>query len=120
MSLLTQANTDSSTTPAPARPTEAGTVGIGVGVAVNKVEITNLATTSNATVGSVGLDVEATMRDTGEDPVQRYQSGKWVTIDSGESFPESPSDGDYFQLTKGAPATTTVETPTRPSGPRST
>ena len=72
MSLLDPGEHATRSRRAAARPTDAGTVGIGVGVAVNKVDITNLATTNNATINSVGLDVEATMRDTGIDPVQRF------------------------------------------------
>src|SRR5712691_8050403 len=87
----------------------AGTVGIGVGVAVNKVDITNLATTGNATVHSYGLDVQSLMRDTGDAHVQRFHAGDWSSIDTGDSFPEEPSDGDFFQLTKGTAATTQVD-----------
>ncbi len=38
-------------------------MGVGAGVAVNSVDITNRASTGSATTNSVGLDVEATMRN---------------------------------------------------------
>src|SRR5262249_44534164 len=110
LTLTTQANTDT-TAKGTGKATEAGTVGIGAGVAVNKVDITNLATTGHTTISSKGLDIEATMRNTGEDPVQQYTSstGEWKSIESGDSFPESPGDKDLFQLTKAVAATTAVK-----------
>ena len=108
LSLKTLANTDATATGS-GKADAAGTVGIGVGVAVNDVHITNLATTNNATVNSNGLDVEAGMRTGGNDQIQRYDGTNWQTIDQGETFPEQPSDGDFFQLTKGAPATAVVD-----------
>ncbi|MFL6035275.1 MAG: beta strand repeat-containing protein, partial [Gaiellaceae bacterium] len=108
VSVTTQANSDSKAN-GTGKAKEAGTVGIGVGVSVNKVDITNLASTGNATVNGNGLVVSATMRDSSDDPIQRFQDGKWSAIDAGESFPEQPSSDDYFELTKAAPATTTVD-----------
>ena len=76
---------------------------------MNKVEITNLASTGNATVNGKGLVVSATMRDASDDPIQRFDDGKWSAIEAGESFPEQPSDNEFFELTKAAPATSTVD-----------
>ena len=108
VSLTTQANSDSKAD-GTGKAKEAGTVGIGVGVSVNKVEITNLATTNNATVNGKGLVVSATIRDASDDPIQRFQDGKWSEVEAGESFPEQPSNNDFFELTKAAPATSTVD-----------
>ena len=80
-----------------------------MGVAVNKVDVTNLATTGNATIVSNGRDVEAGLTANGNDRIQRFDGTDWKTIDQGETFPEQPSDGDFFQLTKGAPATAVVD-----------
>ena len=107
LTVKTSANTDASAK-ADGKATEAGTVGIGVGVAVNKVDLTNLASIGNTTVHSNGLDVEAGMTVNGVDHIQRFDGTAWTTIDAGDSFPEQPSDGDFFQLTKAAPAQTTV------------
>ncbi|MGZ3438561.1 MAG: beta strand repeat-containing protein, partial [Polyangia bacterium] len=108
MSLKTQANTDA-TAKANGKADEAGTVGIGAGVSVNSVHITNIATTGNATVSSNGLDVEAGMRVLGTDHIQRFDGSEWKTIESGVAFPEDPEDGDFFQLTQGVPGTTAVD-----------
>ena len=89
VSLKTQANTDASAK-ANGKADEAGTVGIGAGVSVNSVHITNVATTGNATVSSNGLDVEAGMRVLGTDHIQRFDGSEWKTIESGAAFPESP------------------------------
>ncbi|MFN2609691.1 MAG: hypothetical protein ABR507_02275, partial [Actinomycetota bacterium] len=85
------------------------TVNIGAAVAVNKVDIENIASTGNSTLSSTGLTVEALMRDTGKDPVQIFKDGEWKSIDEGASFPESPEDEDLFHLTEGAPASTKVD-----------
>ena len=108
VSLKTQANTDA-TAKANGKADEAGTVGIGAGVSVNSVHITNVATTGNATVSSNGLDVEAGMRVLGTDHIQRFDGSEWKTIESGAAFPEDPEDGDFFQLTQGVPGTTAVD-----------
>ncbi len=108
LSLKTSANTDASAVGS-GKSTDAGTVGVGAGVAVNDVALVNQATTNNAAVTSKGIDLEAAMTQNGKDSIQVFDGTDWKTIDSGTAFPESPSDGDYFQLTKGAPATTTVD-----------
>ena len=48
------------------------------------------------------------MRVLGTDHIQRFDGSEWKTIESGAAFPESPDDGDFFQLTQGVPAMTTV------------
>ena len=108
VTLKAMANTDASAA-GDGSATEAGTVGIGVGVAVNKADITNIATTGNSTIVSNGIDLEATMRVNGTDHLQRFDGTDWTTVDSGPTFPESPSDGDFFQITNAVPATTTVD-----------
>ncbi|MES1247222.1 MAG: hypothetical protein ABUS54_06080, partial [Actinomycetota bacterium] len=102
------ANTDSVAT-GTGKATDAGTVGIGAGVAVNSATFTNIATVGNATVTSNGLDIESEMRVNGTDHLQRFDGTSWTTIDSGAAFPEGPSDGDFFQLTNGVPATTQID-----------
>jgi hypothetical protein len=62
VTLKTSANTDASAKGKGDTATDAS-VGIGAGVAVNSVDITNRASTGSATINSVGLDVQATMRD---------------------------------------------------------
>ncbi|HTZ05978.1 MAG TPA: carbohydrate-binding protein, partial [Gaiellaceae bacterium] len=108
VTIKTSANTDVSAKGV-GKETEAGSAGIGAGVAVNSVSITNDASTGNSTISSNGLDVEAVMTVNGDDRIQRFDGTEWQTIDQGDSFPEAPSDGDYFQLTKAAAATTTVD-----------
>ena len=80
-----------------------------MGVAVNYVGLTNVATTGNATINSVGLDIEAVMSVNGADRIQHYDGTTWTTIDQGSAFPEGPSDGDFFQLTQGVASTTTID-----------
>ena len=63
VSLVSKANTDSSAL-GDGKAMEAGTVGIGAGVAVNKVEIRNIATTNDAIVNANGLEVQARMNPT--------------------------------------------------------
>ena len=82
LSLKTLANDDASAS-ASGKADEAGTVGIGVGVSVNKVDITNLATVGNATVSAVGIDLEAGMLVNGQDRIQHYDGSDWSTIDTG-------------------------------------
>ncbi|MGH2998744.1 MAG: beta strand repeat-containing protein, partial [Gaiellaceae bacterium] len=108
VTLKALANTDASAT-GNGSATQAGSVGIGAGVAVNSANITNIATTGNSTITSNGIDIEATMRANGTDHLQRFDGTNWTTIDSGATFPESPSDGDFFQITNAVPATTTVD-----------
>ncbi len=107
LTIKTSANTDASAVGS-GKETEAGTVGIGAGVAVNSVTTVNHATTNDATVSSAGIDIEAGMTVNGKDQIQVFDGTDWKTIDAGSAFPEKPDDGDYFQLTKAAPATTTV------------
>ena len=108
VALASSANTDA-TAKGDGKATEAGTVGVGVGVAVNKVDIVNLATTSNATISSVGLEVKATMRESGDDALKRWDGEHWVLVDTGDAFPEQPSDEDFFNLTEAVPGTSTVD-----------
>ncbi|MGH3627787.1 MAG: hypothetical protein ACRDRL_10165, partial [Sciscionella sp.] len=108
VTLKASANTDASAA-GNGSATEAGSVGIGVGVAVNKADVTNIATIGNSTVSAGGLDLEAVMRVNGTDHLQRFDGTKWTTVDSGAAFPESPSDGDVFQITNAVPATTTID-----------
>ena len=108
LTLKTQNNADASAKGS-GKADSAGTVGIGVGVAVNKFDITNLATTGNSIVVSKGLDVEAGVLVNGQDRIQRFDGKSWSTIDQGATFPEAPKDGDFFQLTTAQPATTTVD-----------
>ncbi|HEY3921306.1 MAG TPA: carbohydrate-binding protein, partial [Gaiellaceae bacterium] len=107
LTIKTSANTDASAVGS-GKETEAGTVGIGAGVAVNSVTTVNHATTNDATVSSAGIDIEAGMTVNGKDQIQVFDGTDWKTIDSGATFPGSPDDGDYFQLTKAGAATTTV------------
>ena len=107
VSLKTQANTDASAIGS-GKADDAGTVGVGAGVAVNKVDIVNLATTGNTIVSSNGLDIEAGMLVNGEDRIQRFDGKKWTAVAAGSSFPEQPTDGQYYQLTSPVPPTTTV------------
>ena len=69
----------------------------------------NLATTNNATISSKGVDLEAGMTVNGKDQIQVFDGTEWKTIDAGSAFPDSPNDGDYFQLTKAIAPTTTVK-----------
>ncbi|HET7465666.1 MAG TPA: hypothetical protein VFL29_03300, partial [Candidatus Dormibacteraeota bacterium] len=108
LTIKTLANTDATAT-SNGKADSAGTVGIGVGVSVNKVDITNLATTGNATVTSKGLDIESGMLVNGTDRIQRFDGTDWKTIDVGPTFPEQPEDGDMFQLNQGVPGTTTLD-----------
>ena len=108
VTIKTSANTDVRAT-ADGKEDEAGTAGIGAGVSVNSVSITNVASTGNATISSNGLDVETVMTVNGADRIQRFDGTDWKTIEAGDAFPESPSDGDFFQLTKAVAATTTVD-----------
>ena len=108
VALASSANTDA-TAKGDGKATEAGTVGVGAAVAVNKVDIVNLATTSNAVVSSVGLEVKATMRESGDDALKRWDGEHWVLVDTGEAFPEQPSDDDYFNLTKAVPGTSAID-----------
>ncbi len=65
--IRSRANHDSSTK-ADGKATKAGTVGVGTGVAVNDVDISNLAIIdTGATVSSRGLIVDASMLDIGGD-----------------------------------------------------
>ena len=107
LTIKTSANTDASATGS-GKETAAGSVGIGAGVSVNSVDLVNTATTNTATVTSNGLDLEAGMTANGKDQIQFFNGTDWETIDSGTALPDQPSDGDYFQLTKAIPPTTTV------------
>jgi len=62
VTLRTSANTDAS---AKAKGDTAvdGSVGVGAGVAINSVDVTNRASTGSATINATGLDVEASMRN---------------------------------------------------------
>ncbi|HEV8463176.1 MAG TPA: hypothetical protein VGQ38_20990, partial [Gaiellaceae bacterium] len=85
--------------------------GIGVGVSINLADITNKATTGTATINATGLDVEALMADKNNGRVRRWDntSKEWVLVEQGTTLPYDPSNGDYFQLTKGAPASSLVD-----------
>ena len=85
--------------------------GIGVGVAINLVDITNKATTGSATITGTGLDVEATMADKNNGLVRRWDATAkaWVLIDRGATLPVAPSSGDYYQLTQASAGTTMVD-----------
>ena len=85
--------------------------GIGVGVSINLINITNKATTGIATITATGLDIEAGMNDKNDGRVRFYDSTakEWTLINRGTVLPVSPSNGDYFQLTEGAPAATAVD-----------
>ena len=102
VSLSTQANTDAIATAKGDTAVE-GSVGVGVGVAINSVDLTNAATTGTATIDAVGLTVSATMRqaDGADQIVRRWDDThkEWVEVASGDKLPTSPSDGDYFRLT---------------------
>src|SRR5215203_4846896 len=108
VALSTLANTDAAAN-ADGKATEAGTVGIGVAVSVNKVDIVNEARTGNATISSNGLEVLAGMRVNGDDRIQRFDGSSWTRVEVGEEFPEQPENDDFFQLTKSVTATTTVD-----------
>ena len=86
--------------------------GIGVGVSINLINITNKATTGTSTITATGLDIEAGMNDKNDGRVRFWDNTakEWTLIDRGTVLPVSPSNGDYFQLTEGAPAATTVDT----------
>ena len=76
-------------------------VGVGAGVAINKVDIVNRATTRNASVSSAGLTVEATMSTgRGNDAIRYWDAGAgaWVLIEQGDELP-GPSEGDIFYKT---------------------
>ena len=82
--------------------------GIGVGVSINLVDITNKATTGTSTITATGLDIEAGMNDKNDGRVRYWDNTakEWTLIERGTVMPVSPSNGDYFQLTDGAPAVT--------------
>ncbi len=107
LTIKTSANTDASATGS-GKETAAGSVGIGAGVSVNSVDLVNTATTNTATISSNGLDLEAGMTTNGKDQIQFFNGTDWETIDSGTALPDQPTDGEYFQLTKAIPPTTTV------------
>ncbi len=107
VSLVSKANTDSSAL-GDGKAKEAGTVGIAAGVAVNKVEIRNVATTNDATVNANGLEVQARMNPTSGDEIQRFDDGSWTTVPHGPEFPESPSDDEFFRLTETVTGASTV------------
>src|SRR5262249_29257623 len=85
--------------------------GIGVGVSINVADITNKATTGTATITGTGLDVEALMNDKNDGLGRRWDdtNKQWVLVDRGSTLPYSPSNGDFFQLTKDAPMQTLVD-----------
>ncbi|HET7128249.1 MAG TPA: hypothetical protein VFJ93_04150, partial [Gaiellaceae bacterium] len=85
--------------------------GIGVGVSINVVDITNKATTGSSTITATGLDVEALMNDKNNGLVRRWDdtAKAWVLVDRGSTLPYSPSNGDFFQLTKDGPMQTLVD-----------
>ena len=85
VSLTTQANSDSKAD-GTGKAKEAGTVGIGVGVSVNKVEITNLATTNNATVNGRAW---SSARRSATPPTIRSSASR--TASGARSRPESRS-----------------------------
>ncbi|HEX8971092.1 hypothetical protein, partial [Oryzihumus sp.] len=77
-------------------------VGIGAGITINLVDITNRATTGGASVSANGIDVEAGMGSVQSyDPVWLCKSsGGCGLVDFGTELPSSPSSGDYFNLTQ--------------------
>ncbi|HEX4526566.1 MAG TPA: hypothetical protein VH108_07475, partial [Gaiellaceae bacterium] len=85
--------------------------GIGVGVSINVADITNKATTGTATITGTGLDIEALMNDKNDGIIRRWDdtAKEWVIVDRGDTLPYSPSDGDFFQLTKAAAMQTLVD-----------
>ena len=85
--------------------------GIGVGVSINVVDITNKATTGTATITGTGLDLEALMADKNDGLIRRWDATakQWVLVDRGDTLPYSPSDKDFFQLTKAAAMQTLVD-----------
>ena len=62
LTLKTSANTDA-VAKARATPPSTRASGVGAGIAINSVDVTNRASTGDATIGATGLDVEATMRN---------------------------------------------------------
>ena len=68
--------------------------GVGVGVSINVVDITNKATTGSATITGTGLDVEALMNDKNNGLVRSWDdtAKAWVLVDRGSTLPYSPSD----------------------------
>ena len=85
--------------------------GVGVGVSINLVDLTNAATVGSATVNGTGLDIEATMADKNDGRIRAWDdtAKEWKLIDRGISLPLSPDNGDYFQLTDGAAPTAVVD-----------
>ena len=71
--------------------TKGGTVGVGAAVAINVLNVTNTATTGNATIDANGVIVQALMTDSDLDAIRRWDADKekWVVIDSGDTLPES-------------------------------
>jgi hypothetical protein len=122
--LLASANTDAAALTDGTATGESAT-GVGVAVSLNVVLITNRATTGTATVNAQGLLVQALMTETDHDQIWRWNGTEWepipqveelpqpkvlrydgtaetwnpVDVPSGATFPDSPTEGDAFQLT---------------------
>ena len=73
ISLRTSANTDAKATSS-GKAVHAGSAGIGAGVSVNYVELTNQASTSNTTLTGNGLHVDSVMTDVGGDKTHTFEA----------------------------------------------
>ena len=62
------------------------------------------------------------MNDKNDGRVRRWDdtAKEWMLVDRGDTLPYSPSNGDYFQLTRPRPAATIVDGAARTSAPRRT
>ena len=100
ISLATSANTDALGKGDGSSATSAS-VGIGAGVVINLVNITNKATTGSATINGTSLSVTAGMAVNDTDPVYRFNSATsaWVLLDSRDRPADAPSDGTFYNLT---------------------
>ena len=98
ITIKSSANTDSAAEAKGDTATESS-VGVGAGIVVNLVTITNQASTGASSVHGTGLDVEAGMNGNDADPIKHWTGSAWETVDEGEWFPVTPKNGDYFRLT---------------------
>ena len=99
VSLATTANTDAHAKAKGDTAVKAD-VNIGAGLAINDVDITNAATTGNATIHAAGLGVSAGITDPADsqDAIWRWNGKKWVVVASGAELP-GPAKDDFFVLT---------------------
>ncbi|MEA2197047.1 MAG: mucin9, partial [Solirubrobacteraceae bacterium] len=83
-------------------------VGVGAGVAINLLSITNQASTGGTAVTGNGVEASAGMELGANDPIWRFNATAtepgWELVDSGTALPSSASGGDYFNLTAPAGA----------------